>query len=284
MSTLRRLILQPEEADSTVASQPVHFTVRSGRVKHARRLATRAYRQKTGEFLAEGPQSVREALRASAAIEVFATAAVTERYTDLLALSDAIDWHIVDDEVVTEISDSVSPQGVVARCRSVVQAMAPGSLSVQGFAVICVDIRDPGNAGAVIRCADAAGASAVIMAGDSVDALNPKTVRASVGSIFHIPIFVERDTAALVSLLRADGVQVLAADGQGDLGLFDTELDLLPATAWMMGNEAWGLPPQTRLLADQVVAVPIFGQAESLNLATAAAVCMYASARVQSQR
>ncbi|MGJ9420987.1 TrmH family RNA methyltransferase [Aeromicrobium sp. CF3.5] len=253
------------------------MTVRSGRVKHSRRLATRAFRAETGEFLAEGPQAVREALQIPGVVlEVFATGEATSRHPELVASAgDA--WVQVDDDVVAAVADSVHPQGIVARCRSTIGQLSelPGQA---GFVVVCADVRDPGNAGAVIRCADAAGADAVILAGDSVDPLNPKAVRATAGSLFHLPVLVERDIGAVLAELQGRGLQVLAADGTGDVGLFDPALDLAAPTAWLMGNEAWGLPTGTRALADHVVAVPLYGRAESLNLATAAAVCLYASA------
>lgn len=246
-------------------------------MKHARRLATRAFRAQTGEFLAEGPQAVREALDADdVVIEVFATADATNRHPELVATAGER-WIEVDDDVLDAVADSVQPQGVVARCRSVVADLAALPPQAQ-FVVVCADVRDPGNAGAVIRCADAAGADAVVLAGDSVDPLNPKAVRATAGSLFHLPVVVHRDIAEVVSQLHQQGLQVLAADGVGTVGLFDDTLDLAAPTAWLMGNEAWGLSEHVSALADHVVAVPIYGRAESLNLATAAAVCLYATA------
>jgi RNA methyltransferase, TrmH family len=165
----------------------------------------------------------------------------------------------------------------VARCRSIVRPLAELPDGV-GFVVVCADIRDPGNAGAVIRCADAAGADAVVLAGDSVDPLNPKAVRASAGSLFHLPLVVHRDVPEALEELRSRGLQILAADASGQHDIFDTRVDPVPATAWVFGNEAWGLPAELLAQADTVVAVPIFGRAESLNLATAAAVCLYATA------
>jgi TrmH family RNA methyltransferase len=253
-------------------------------VKHARRLATRAFRLDQREFLAEGPQAVREALATpGAAIEVFATEAATEQHSDLVdaAAHAQVAWHVVTDDVVEAVSDTVQPQGVVARCAMLDRPLEALLDREPGFVVVCADIRDPGNAGAVIRCADAAGAQVVVFVGDSVDPYNPKSVRATVGSIFHVPLAIERDTAAALAALQAAGLTVLAADGHGDVGLFDADLDLSAPTAWLMGNEAWGLPDEVRDLADRVVAVPIFGRAESLNLATAAAVCLYATARAK---
>ncbi|WP_371811156.1 TrmH family RNA methyltransferase [Aeromicrobium sp. CFBP 8757] len=253
-------------------------------MKHARRLATRAFRADRREFLAEGPQAVREALaHERAVLEVFATADATQQHVDLVEAARRSDvvWHVVGDDVVAAITDTVQPQGVVARCAMLDRPLAALLDRSPGFVVVCADIRDPGNAGAVIRCADAAGADGVVFVGDSVDPYNPKSVRATVGSLFHVPIAIDRDVAGSLAALQAAGLTVLAADGQGDVGLYDDDLDLTAPTAWLMGNEAWGLPDDVRALADRVVAVPIFGRAESLNLATAAAVCLYASARAR---
>ena len=142
-------------------------------------------------------------------------------------------------------------------------------------------MRDPGNAGTVIRCADAAGADGVVLTGSSVDPFNGKTVRATAGSLFHLPLAVGGDPRDVVRRLREAGLTVLAADGAGETDLDEAEeRGLLDGpTAWLFGNEAWGLPDDLAALADHRVAIPIHGRAESLNLATAAAVCLYSSAR-----
>lgn len=253
-------------------------------MKHARRLATRAFRADHREFLAEGPQAVREALATPhATLEVFATVDATGRHDDLVeaARSSGVTWHIVTGDVVEALTDTLQPQGVVARCVMLDRPLAALLDREPTFLVVCADIRDPGNAGAVIRCADAAGAHGVVFVGDSVDPYNPKSVRATVGSIFHLPIVVARDIPSSLAAVQEAGLSVLAADGQGEVGLFDHGLDLAAPTAWLMGNEAWGLPDAVSALADAVVAVPIFGRAESLNLATAAAVCLYSTARAR---
>jgi len=133
----------------------------------------------------------------------------------------------------------------------------------------------------VIRTADAAGAGAVVLAGHSVDAYNPKTVRASVGSLFHVPLSVGVDSLEAVRQAQTAGLTVLAADGDGELDLFDVDDVLHGRVAWLLGNEAWGLPPELAAAADHRVRIPIVGRAESLNLATAAAVCLYATARAR---
>lgn len=207
-------------------------------------------------------------------LEVFATS----KFEGLRAAepnADSVVWNIVSDEVVATVADSVTPQGIVARCCNVVETIDELPQEVRLVAV-CSEMRDPGNAGSVIRAADAAGADAVILVGDSVDPQNPKAVRASVGSLFHLPVIAEPDIAVALAALRKRGLRILAADAAGESSLFDT--DLAAATAWLFGSEAHGLADVAEL-ADARVSIPIYGKAESLNLATAAAVCLYASAR-----
>ncbi len=208
-------------------------------------------------------------------VEVFATADATARYAELAAAAPA--WTLVEDRALDSLSDSVTPAGLVAVCRFLEAALpvAPRLLA------ICAEVRDPGNAGTVIRCADAAGADGVVLAGDAVDPYNPKTVRSSVGSLFHLPVTQEPDPYAAVRAAQEAGLQVLAADGSGDVDLHAAG-DLLGApTAWLFGNEAHGLPVELAAAADHRVRIPIHGRAESLNLSTAAALCLYESARVQ---
>ena len=165
---------------------------------------------------------------------------------------------------------------MVAVCRFLDRPLADLLGAAPRLVAVLADVRDPGNAGTVIRCADAAGADLVVLAGTSVDPYNPKTVRASVGSLFHLPIAVEPDAAAAVSALRAAGLTVLATAGDGEVSLYDAPVDV--PTAWLFGNEAHGLPDDLAALADHRVSIPIHGRAESLNLSTAAALCLYESA------
>lgn len=258
------------------------LTTGNTRVKEARKLSRRSVRTERRLFLADGPKAVEGALTVpDCVVEVFATPAASESYAALLA--DARLVTLVDERALASLSDSVTPAGVVALCRHLdvpLTSLFPSGKQ-PGLLVICADVRDPGNAGTVIRTADAAGALGVVLAGQSVDLHNPKTVRASVGSVFHLPIALEPDPATAVAAARAAGYTVLAADGAGEVDLF--EADLSGPTAWLLGNEAWGLPDELAALADRRVAIPIHGRAESLNLSTAAAVCLYATARAQRQ-
>ncbi|SEG53650.1 RNA methyltransferase, TrmH family [Actinacidiphila yanglinensis] len=266
-------------------------SVRSARVTAARRLAKRSFRGKERRFLAEGPQAVREAVAHAGGeagrtlVELYATPEAAERHADVVAAARAVGAPVLTatPEVIAEMSDTVTPQGLIGVCRFVDSPFEQVLAAAPRLVAVLAHVRDPGNAGTVLRCADAAGADAVVLTDASVDPYNPKAVRASAGSLFHLPVAVGVPVEEAVAGLRAQGVRVLAADGAGERDL-DAELDagrMLGPTAWVFGNEAWGLPEETRALADEVVRVPIHGRAESLNLATAAAVCLYASARAQ---
>jgi TrmH family RNA methyltransferase len=267
-------------------ADPAPLTSGNTRVKNARKLARRSFRAEERLFLADGPKAVEGALSVpGCVVEVFATPAATQAYAALAAAAPA--WTLVDDRALASLSDSVNPAGVVAVARFLDRPLAHVLDRVSdepALLAICADVRDPGNAGTVVRCADAAGADAVVFAGHSVDAYNPKTVRASVGSLFHLPLAVEPDPAAAVRAAQAAGLVVLAADGAGEIDLEEADDLLAGPTAWLFGNEAWGLPDELAALADHRVRIPIHGRAESLNLSTAAALCLYASARAQRAR
>ena len=256
------------------------------RLKAARRLTKRALRQRERAFLAEGPQAVSEALATGAAVRgLFVTAPAQARHGDLVARAEAagVDIQLVSGEVMSELAQTVTPQGLLAVCDFVDVPLATVTAARPTLVALLANVRDPGNAGTVLRAADAAGADAVIFADASVDPYNGKCVRASAGSLFHLPVVAGARLAEAVAGLKAAGLRVLAADGQGSGALDDprTARALAAPTAWLFGNEAWGLPGDLLALADESVAVPIYGRAESLNLATAAAVCLYASALSQ---
>jgi TrmH family RNA methyltransferase len=264
-------------------------SIRSPRVKAARQLGKRALRQRARAFLAEGPQAVGEALAAGDVVsQLFITATAQARYGELASLATAqgAEVHLVSGEVMAELAQTVTPQGVLAVCRFVDVPLAAVTDRALHLVVILANVRDPGNAGTVLRTADAAGADAVLFAGSSVDPYNSKCVRASAGSLFHLPVVTGTPVPVAVQALRTAGLRVLAADGGASTTLddLDTAGTLGGGTGWLFGNEAWGLPAEVRALADGIVAVPIYGRAESLNLAAAAAVCLYFSARAQGQR
>jgi TrmH family RNA methyltransferase len=261
-------------------------SLRSPRVKAARQLAKRAFRQRARSFLAEGPQSVGAALESGAEItELFVTAPAASRHGGLVAgaARRGAPVHQVSGEVMAELAQTVTPQGLLAVCRFIDIPLSRLAAARPALVVILANVRDPGNAGTVLRTADAAGADGVVFAGASVDPYNGKCVRAAAGSLFHLPVVAGAPLEDAISALRGAGLAILAADGGGPARLDDPALAarLAGPAAWLFGNEAWGLPADLLALADEAVAVPIYGQAESLNLAAAAAVCLYASAREQ---
>ncbi len=265
----------------------------SPRLKAARRLNKRAFRQRERAFLAEGPQAVAEAFRCGARItDLFVTVHARTRHHDLVAAIAAagISVHIVSGEVMDDLAQTVTPQGLLAVCGFIDVSLAEVAQRARlapptepALVALLANVRDPGNAGTVLRTADAAGAHAVVFADASVDPYNGKCVRASAGSLFHLPVVAGARLEDAVVTLREAGLRIVAADGRAGRSLDDpgVQAQLAGPIAWMFGNEAWGLPPELVALADEPVAVPIYGRAESLNLAAAAAVCLYASARAQ---
>jgi TrmH family RNA methyltransferase len=268
-------------------ASPELSSTRAPRVVAARRLASRSFRARQRLFLAEGPQAVREAADIPGLMtELFATPEAAERHADVVAAARAsgAKVSIGTPELVESLSETVTPQGLIGVChfldRPLTEVLAEGTPKLVS---LLAHVRDPGNAGTVLRCADAAGADLVVVTDASVDVYNAKAVRASAGSLFHVPVVVGVPTEDAIDALRAAGLRILAADGSGKADL-DDELDegrLAAPTCWLFGNEAWGLPDELVALSDEAVRVPIHGRAESLNLATAAAVCLYASARAQ---
>jgi TrmH family RNA methyltransferase len=268
-----------------VADAPL--SPRNARVTAARRLLRARTSEHEGRFLAEGPQAVREALQSDRAVDVvhetFVSATGRARHADLVDRAMALGIRVddVDDATMADLAGTVTPQGIVAVCSRVDVPLDAVLARSPRLVAFLAQVRDPGNAGTVIRTADAAGADAVVVSDSSVDVHNPKAVRASAGSLFHLPISLDVHFAVALDRLRTAGLRVLAADAAGERDL-DDEADaggLDGPTVWVFGNEAWGLPADVRDACDAVVHVPIHGRAESLNLATAAAVCLYASAR-----
>lgn len=261
------------------ATQPgAAATERTSRVAAARELLRRRDREQAGLFLVEGAQAVRAALSAGAVRELFLTERAAARHPDLLG--QGIRACMITERAAARLSETATPQGIVAVCATL---GVPAADALRGTRLVAVlaGVSDPGNAGTVIRVADAAGAGAVLFTGAVVDPHNGKCVRASTGSLFHVALGVEPDPCRAVAACQEAGLQVLAADGGTGRDLDDV-LDagvLDGPTAWLFGNEAHGLDATVLAAADGAVAVPLHGRAESLNLATAAAVCLYASAR-----
>ncbi|MGG7464355.1 MULTISPECIES: TrmH family RNA methyltransferase [unclassified Plantibacter] len=259
---------------------------RSPRVRAVAKLAKRPARLETGLFLLEGPQAVSEALtyRPQLVVDLFATPTALERYGDIAqAAADAdIEVEFVTEQVLESMADTVTPQGFVAVAHQFPTSVKDIFAGQPKLVVILEEVRDPGNLGTIIRAADAAGADAVVLSGRTVDLYNPKVVRSTTGSLFHLPVAVDAELSSVVERARGAGLQVLAADVKGDdLLVARSEGILAQPTAWVFGNEARGLTDEQLLVVDRALTVPIYGHAESMNLATAASVCVFESAFAQ---
>lgn len=234
-------------------------------------------RRRAARFLAEGPNLVEAALRRGLVSEVFATEAALDRFASLLTDAPV---QVVTERAAKALSDTVTPVGLVAVCRMPEVSLDEVLAGAPRLVAVAVETSEPGNAGTLIRLADAMGADAMILAGNSVDPFNGKCLRSSAGSIFGLPVVQAPDVDALMAALRAAGLQVLATTLDGETPLPD--VDLTAPTAWLFGSEAHGLSPEIAAAADARVTIPMRGSAESLNVAAAAAICLYASAHALS--
>jgi TrmH family RNA methyltransferase len=253
-------------------------------VRGVAKLNKKDARSETGLFLLEGPQGLSEALdRPKLIVGLYATEDAVERHTDLFARAAAarIDVQLVSEAVLKVMCDTTTPQGILAVCHQMHSSLESLIESKPQLVALLANIRDPGNAGTVLRAADAAGADAVIFSENSVDVYNPKVVRSTTGSLFHLPVVTGVSIEDAIAGFRAAGMQIFAANGGGVQLPSLSTAELAKPTVWVMGNEAWGFEQTTLDLVDKEVAVPIYGAAESLNLATAASICLYASAFVQ---
>lgn len=259
---------------------------RSPRVRRVSALQKKSERRESGLFLVEGPQSLREALtfKPELVCEVYATPTALEKHRDLAQLlsQNNIEAEFITEDVLSAMSETVTPQGFVAVCQQFPQSIKTVFEGAPKLVVIMEEVRDPGNAGTIIRAADASGADAVVLSGRSIDPFSPKVVRSTTGSIFHLPVAVAEQLEDVLAQATQAGLQVIAADISGDdLTVARSEGVLKRPTAWVFGNEARGLTEEDLARADRALKVPIYGQAESMNLATAASVCLYESAFAQ---
>ncbi|MFV8382428.1 TrmH family RNA methyltransferase [Corynebacterium hindlerae] len=261
------------------------FTERTPRVVNAAKLLKTAGRKKAGLFLVEGENSVEAAVSTGAAQDVFVTEKAAARFEELLTAAGHMNVYVhpITERAAKALADTVTTTGIFAVCKPVLWPMKEVMRGKPRLVMVPVHTAEPGNAGTLIRVADAMGADAVLFAGDTVDPQGPKAVRSSAGSLFHIPVMRENNFQAIFDTLKARDLQVIATCADGELSLDDAQEILTKPTAWLFGNEAHGLPQEILDKADYRVRIPIRGRAESLNLATAASICMYESAKAQAQ-
>ncbi|HEX3540610.1 MAG TPA: RNA methyltransferase [Acidimicrobiales bacterium] len=264
-------------------------------MQRLRRLAARrSAREVEGCFVVEGGKVVREALAAGVGIEslyvdrsglpsVGAGGGVLDLVEDAYAAG--IRVFDLAPGVLARVADTVTPQPVMAIVERMDVPLATLQPSDQGdtipLIVVCVDVRDPGNAGTILRSAEAAGASGVVCCDGTVDVFSPKTVRASAGSVFRVPVVAGGDPVAVLAELGRWGLARLATVAHG--GQSYSEADLTVPVALVLGNEAHGLPDDVAPELDGRLTIPMAGRAESLNAGMAAAVICFEAARQRRQ-
>lgn len=253
------------------------LTERSARVAAAAKLHRHAGRRRAQRFLVEGANLVAAASRRGLVRDLLVTQPAAQRYAKLLD-AQAAPVHLVTERAAKALSETVTPCGLVAICEPPAIDAREILADASPLVVVLVGIGEPGNAGTVIRIADAMGAAAVVLTGNSVDPYNAKCLRASAGSIFSIPLVDVADPGVAVAALHRAGLRVAATALDGEVALDDAAAQLHRPTAWLFGPEAHGLPAEVAALADDRVRIPMFGGAESLNVAAAAAICCYQSA------
>jgi len=245
-------------------------------VRRLRRLLERrAARDEEHAFVVEGPKLLAEAMRGGAEIlDVFVPSGVEDGVV-LRAAAGGARHHVLAAGVLERVADTVTPQPVVAIVRRTDVDL--DALHGAQFLVVCVDVRDPGNLGTVLRVAEGSGAGGVICCEGSVDAYSPKTVRASAGSLFHVPVVAGGEPLEVLDRMGRWGMQRMATDAHS--GAPYDSVDLTAPTALLLGNEAHGLGDDLAPHFDGTVTIPMVGRTESLNVGMAAAVLCFERAR-----
>lgn len=261
------------------------FTERTPRIVNAAKLHRSAARKKANQFIVEGENAVEAAVATGAARDVFVTEQAARRFEEILITCGhmGVYVHPITDKAAKSLSDTVTTTGLFAVCEPVLWTAGKALRGRPRLVAVPVETSEPGNAGTLIRVSDAMGADAVIFAGETVDPQSSKAVRASAGSLFHLPVARHPGVRDVLGQLRAAGLQILATAPDGEVELDDAEELLEKPTAWLFGNEAHGLGEELLAQADHRVRIPIRGRAESLNLATAASICLYESAKAQAR-
>lgn len=259
-----------QHPDSTV------LALRHPKVQRLRRLLSRrSAREDERAFVVEGAKVLAEALDAGVPIESVYLASGASEAVVGRAADAGVRVHELAPGVLERVADTVTPQPVLGVVPFLDRPLA--DLRNAQLTVVAVDVRDPGNLGTILRSAEAAGADGVLCCGGSVDLYNPKTVRASAGSLFHVPVVAGGDPVEVLREMATWGVQRLSTAATG--GRDYSEVDLTRPVAFVLGNEANGLGRDIDELVDERVTIPMIGRSESLNVGMAAAVLCFEAAR-----
>lgn len=269
--------------DENMTSDAYIHSVSNARVKQWAQLLSNRGRQKQGKFMAEGTRLISEALQSHAVIESII-------YKEKEGLPDPlrrwrehssedsrhIEWIAVSDDVFAKCSDTVTPQGVIAIIKQWEHQTAPFFDATQPLVVAVDGIQDPGNLGTIIRSADAVGATGVVIGKGSVDMFNPKVVRATMGSLFHLPV-IEADLETLLPQVQSPNIDIVSTSLQAERHCYDE--DFTKGIWLIVGNEGHGVSPTVARFVDRQIIIPMIGDAESLNAAMATTVILYEALR-----
>ncbi len=255
------------------------------RVKFIRRLARRRVREQEGKFLVEGVRFLEEAIRENWPLQqVIYTSGLAEnaRSVGLLEIlkKQGVPTDVVDGELFAELAETESPQGILAVAEISVRPELDPQILLGGTSdmLVLVDgVRDPGNLGTIIRCADAYGAGGVLVLKGTVDPYNAKTLRATMGAIFRVPLLLVDDPSLIPAALEAGGWKIVAGDPAAERLL--NHCDLTGRVVLAVGGEAEGFSSSIRPAFGETVRIPMPGRAESLNAGVAAGILLYEAVR-----
>lgn len=261
-----------------MAGEQPPLSLRNPHVQNLRRLlGRRSARLEEGAFAFEGPTLVAEALEAGfplRALFLDERAAVDLEPLRAAARAAGVDVRLLAAGVIDKVADTVTPQGVIGLAtRPAATLRTIRTEDEAPFVVVLDRVSEPGNAGAIVRTAEAVGAAGVVFASGSTDPFGPKTVRAAAGSSFRVPVVEAGTTGEVLDQLQQDGFTTVGASASG--GADFRACDLTGSIALVVGNEAAGLDPGVRARIGQLVSIPMRGRVESLNVAVTTAVLGY---------
>lgn len=247
-------------------------------IKTIKALQLKKYRDELGQYIIEGYKLIEEALEYKKPFSLLLMSEAAVKSQQGLTLmkkteENGITVYIADEKVFTEASEMDAPQGVLAVLYKQEQDISAVLEKTDYSVVILDEVRDPGNVGTIIRTADACGIDAVILSKGCVDLYNGKTIRATMGSMFHIPVITDQDILELIDELKGTGAAVFGADPHSDKSCIEAQRSA--KTSIVIGNEANGLRPEVKSSTTQNITIPMPGKAESLNAGIAAAILMY---------
>ena len=248
-------------------------SVQNALVKKVVELKLKKFRQETGTFFLEGKRAVAEAIQADWGIEKLFFTAPYKKVWEQLA-GDKVDSYQVTDSIMAKLSSTENPQGIGAVVKIKAQPALTDFAWNKGLVLVLDGVRDPGNVGTIIRTADAAGAKAVVLLAETAELFNPKVVRSTMGSLFHLPVFTEVSKETLTQWCSAKKLPLWATCLEGAENLFTAAWPT--RTVLVMGSEAQGVSADLLAKADKKVFLPMTGKAESLNVAVAAGICLFA--------